>query len=403
MPITELEVVDALPPEGSWVRAYVLEYAGKNTTAHLIYHYGVALATLAVTCPSDYGGHYAGTIRPNLYVMCTGRSGDDQKSTAVKLGRRLLHAVSPTLIGSMPASDAGLLKELKRQPSQLLSFDEFGKFLSLANQASYFEPIKALMTDLWDAEPVQRVGKKEEIHVPDPRLSCAAGCSIPYLEDYTTREDWTGGFLGRWTVLLGYSERIDPDPQPHYEMVPALVNGLAVRASLPTAGWCEGLDAEAQELWNEWFHDLRRRDLPGTVAGIKSRAPAMARKAGLILGWDYGDAVLGEPWRMGMDVLVPALQFTELYIRSVCELSQVLVDTPDGRIRAKVINAFPLGTPTTLGAVLGNLGLTRRKAIEAIDGLVEEGILVRGRFVDGELQAIKLGEANGSTWFTRTR
>ena len=152
--ITEKEAAWAVPQQG-WVRDYI-EHAVLQTTSPLGYHLATALATLAVTCPTDYGMRYAGTMRANFYTLLVGRSGEDQKSTALGIGRDVLFEAAPALIGEHPGSWEGLVDSLSRQPSQVLVYSEFGKFLSQA-QKGYFEPLKALLTDLWDATPQQRV------------------------------------------------------------------------------------------------------------------------------------------------------------------------------------------------------------------------------------------------------
>jgi hypothetical protein len=145
--ISERDAAWALPSRG-WLREYV-EHAYQQTTAPLGYHIGVGLSVLAVTCPLNFGSRYAGSLRGNLYSLLVGRSGEDQKSTALDVGRRVLFAAAPTLIGDHPGSWEGLIDSLSRRPSQIIVYSEFGKFLSAA-QKGYFEPLKATMTDLWD-------------------------------------------------------------------------------------------------------------------------------------------------------------------------------------------------------------------------------------------------------------
>ena len=70
----------------------------------------------------------------------------------------------------------------------------------------------------------------------------AAACSIPYLEKHTLAEDWTGGFMGRWMVLYGRRERVDPDPSGDMTDFQWLVDEVKKRATHGQAGWCMGLD-----------------------------------------------------------------------------------------------------------------------------------------------------------------
>jgi hypothetical protein len=253
---------------------------------------------------------------------------------------------------------------------------EFGKFLSSA-QGGYFEPTKTLLADLWDSLPTQRRRANNRIiRVDNPRLSIAAACSIPYLEKHTLAEDWTGGFMGRWMVLYGRRERTDPDPVGDDTDKDWLIEELKRRATAGSAGWCLGLDDEAKKYWDNWYTNVMRRQLPNNIVGIRARAPTIARKVALVYGWDFGEAVKGEPWRIGMDVLGPAIKLTELHIRSLEHLSHVIAEHPDARLRRSVLQAIDQkGGLASLGEILGVMKMRKRPVVEMLDAGMEEGIV----------------------------
>ena len=89
--ITELDAARACPQTG-FIHTYAL-HSMRQTTAPLVYHLGVGLSVLAATCPTNYGMFYAGMLRPNFYCLLVGRSGEDQKSSAITIGRDLLFEV----------------------------------------------------------------------------------------------------------------------------------------------------------------------------------------------------------------------------------------------------------------------------------------------------------------------
>lgn len=215
--ITEQEAVWATPPSG-WVRDY-MAFAIKQTTAPAGYHLANALALLSVTTPTSYGTSYAGDLYGNIYVLLVGRSGDDQKSSALGIGKKILYAMQDQLgvpvIGKQPGSTEGLVDSLVVQPRQIIYYSEFGAFLSKAQKkGSYFEPMKAYYTDLWDCQPIDRLkANNVVISQPNPRLSLAAGVSLPFLEQHTEAHDWTGGFMGRWAVIYSRRERVNPYPK----------------------------------------------------------------------------------------------------------------------------------------------------------------------------------------------
>lgn len=720
MPITEMEAVAALPPDG-WVRRYVI-HAAKQTTAPLVYHIGVGITLMAVTCPLAYGMHYAGTLRTNQFTLLVGRSGEDNKSSALGVGREILDAAAPPLIGDFPGSPEGLIESLQNTPSQMIPISEFGKFLSSA-QRGYFEPTKTLLADVWDcldseteilsvdgwkkngelnvgdfvwsmdtatgklvrsmvvdvrsrplrpdermvelkghlhdvrvteghriytkdryekrawretkagqmvdetstfklpfsAEPSytftgvpltndelrfvawsitdssfksttlrisqtdqkcasrirdlltrlgldfteteekrneekevsykrykrnsplrifsvpkgthngsmarngwfkyadymddslsplllnmsdaqfrvfwhelllgdgEQVGREDQplkgllwsvnktlidrlqvmavvrgysaqygsrelpsgkiayrmsisekrlvatspldarsvrfafsepkpnevvwcattehgtlvtrrngkviilgncgaiqrikannktVRVEDPRLSIAAACSIPYLEKHTLAEDWTGGFMGRWLVLYGRRERHDPDPVGDRSDFQWLVDELRQRALTPQAGWCMGLEPNARQMWNHWYQDVMTRQLPSNIIGIRARAPTIARKIALAYAWDFGPAIHGKPWKIDVDVLEPAIAAAELHIRSLTNLSDVIAEHADARMRRAVLVAInEKGGVATLGEVLHIMKMRKRPVVETLEALIEEKVI----------------------------
>ena len=374
--LTEQDAVYAVPPSG-FIHDYVL-HAVKQTTSPLCYHLGVGLSILSCTCPLDYGMNYAGRLRANMFALLVGRSGEDQKSSALGIGRDLLFEAASPLVGDFPGSPEGLIDSLARSPSQNIPISEFGRFLASA-QRGYFEPIKALLADLWDCHAIQRAkANGKTVRVDDPRLSVMAACSIPYLEKYTLAEDWSGGFMGRWAVMYGRRERVDPDPAGDMSQFEALSEFLRNRALVPSGGWCAGLTPNAKKLWSDWFFDIADRKIPDQIVGVRSRAPTMARKAALLYAWDWGKACDGQPWLMDTPELEYGIRFAELHVRSILDLSEVIADHPDARLRRSVIEAVEgEGGVATMGQILRTLKMRRKPVAESLDALVEEGRLRR--------------------------
>jgi len=386
--LTEEEVIRALPPDG-FIRQYVI-HAAKQTTAPLCYHLATGLGILAATCPINYGTHYAGLLRTNMFCLLVGRSGEDQKSSALGIGKEILDTAASVLVGDFPGSPEGLIDSLARAPSQMIPISEFGRFLSAASRG-YFEPIKTLLADVWDSQAIQRArANGRTIRVDNPRLSLVAACSIPYLEKHTLSEDWSGGFMGRWAVMYGKRERIDPDPIGDRTQFDWLVNEIRRRAGTAQAGWCRGLDAEAKPVWDAWYYDLYRRSIPANVVGVKARAPTIARKVAMLYSWDYGAAQQAEPWDISLDVLIPAIRFAELHIKSIIGLSKKIADHPDARLRRAVLEAMEqCHGLATLGQIIGILKMKKRPVVETLDGLLEEGMVVRSQTLNGYSYALE--------------
>ena len=136
--ITEADAARACPQQG-FLFQYVL-HAMKQTTSPLAYHIGVGLSILAATCPQPYGMRYAGTLRPNMYTLLVGRSGEDQKSSALGIGKEVLFEAAAALCGDFPGSAEGLIESLDRQNTQLITVSEFGKLLAAAQREELKDP-----------------------------------------------------------------------------------------------------------------------------------------------------------------------------------------------------------------------------------------------------------------------
>jgi len=387
--VTEKEILAILPPDG-FIRAMV-DHGYANTTGPIGYHLATALAILAVTTPTQYGMRYAGALHANIYSMLVGRSGDDQKSTCIKLAKNILYRAASILIGDQPGSAEGLIEGLRDQPTQLLQYSEFGKFLA-SSQKGYFEAIKPYLTDIWDCEPQQRRKSNDVIvKVDDPRLSMLVGCSIPYLERHTGPEDWNGGFLGRWFIVYGKRERVDPDPQGDDTLLEYLVQSLSVRAklaeerNLKMAGNCLGLSPDAKKMWNEWFLSLDKRKFPELIAGAKVRAPTLARKVSLLYGWDIGPATGADDWEMSDEILWYGIAAAEIHLQSVLGLSERLADHGEAQQRRTVIDTIPMGGSLKLSDMLIKTKMKRATLMGILEGLFLEGTFRKHQLHGGNM------------------
>lgn len=393
--ITEQEAVWATPPSG-WVRDY-MAFAIKQTTAPAGYHLANALALLSVTTPTSYGTSYAGDLYGNIYVLLVGRSGDDQKSSALGIGKKILYAMQDQLgvpvIGKQPGSTEGLVDSLVVQPRQIIYYSEFGAFLSKAQKkGSYFEPMKTYYTDLWDCQPIDRLkANNVVISQPNPRLSLAAGVSLPFLEQHTEAHDWTGGFMGRWAVIYSRRERVNPYPKNDWSAVPDLAARLLQRAQLEQAGPCMGLDIQAYSKWCDWFYELDKRPVPEIISGAKTRIPTIAMKAAMLFAWDFGDPLQNQPWYINENHLEWGMRFAELHMRSVIGLAKFLAEHADAQLRRSILEIIPPGGFKSLSQLLRASKMKKRTVLEVLDGLV----------VDGTLRLHAVSGAAGETLYER--
>jgi hypothetical protein len=184
--------------------------------------------------------------------------------------------------------------------------------------------------------------------------------------------------MGRWAVMYGRRERVNPDPAGDMSNFEALSDFLRRRALVPAGGWCAGLTPAAKTMWCDWFFDVTARKIPDQIVGVRSRAPTMARKAALLYAWDWGQPCDGQPWMMDVAELEYGIRFAELHVASVLALSEVIADHPDARLRRSVIHAVEgQGGVATIGQILRTLKMRRKPVAESLDALVEEGRLRR--------------------------
>jgi hypothetical protein len=376
----DVKSVIALLPDTSFLITY-FAWAHQCTDAPWAYHLGGGLSLLAATAPADLGLAFAGgTLRGNLFTALAGRSGEDRKSHSLSLARDLLGDVAPTLVGTEPATSAGLIDSLAATPTQLVTYSELGVFLADAASGGHKETLKSEYNKAYDCTGIERVkANQNRISVPNPRLSLLAACAVPYLERYTDATDWTGGFMSRWFLLLANRERNLPlggrsDPFLRGMLQQSLENRMVV----PNAGPCLGLDAAARDLWHRWQPDITSREVPAKIAGARVRAPTLALKIALLLGSDHHpEALDGRAWEVGTVDLAPAIAIAELHLKSAISLSDQLSESKDMRDRRAVLQAIlGAGRALTFGEVITRSKLLKRRTHEIIDTLTEEGMVI---------------------------
>lgn len=219
------------------------------------------------------------------------------------------------------------------------------------------------------------LAKKRDGIIEKPRLSIFCAIATDLLERHTEQADWTGGFLARFLTFYAEPEREFPTPpiddvEERLRMVRWL-EGLADPRIAP--GRSLWLDAQAQEVWQDWYETLRPL-ISGSskrASAACSRASAIAAKIALLLAWDIGEARSGGPWSVGLKELEPSLKLTNLHLESVLELGERVTGTRDMRDRSLVLRAIGM-QPTPLGWILREAEMLKRRAKEVLESLVEE-------------------------------
>ena len=338
--ITENRVRELLElfPTNSWLRRYII-YASKQTTSPAPYHIACGLGCLSALAPSNIGIQFgAWPVRANFYSVLVGRSGDDQKSTATHIARKIINEANSLLVQANPVSPEGLQESLGDQARQTLVYSEFGLFLTQTKQG-YGEGLKTLITDLWDCTPQSRrkAKKDENIMVKDPRLSIISACAMPFLSEHTTSEDWTGGFLSRWFFIHAHRERVDSFPMRAKQNNASTILSNELRNHASTAHYfCNGLDDDAFKMWDDWFLSINNRSLPKIISGLKSRIPTHCLRIILLLAFDLGYTKTFN-WIIDTKLVSLAIEITEMYVESLFSISESLEPDDESRTRKKIL------------------------------------------------------------------
>ena len=389
MLITEKEIKSLLKefPTDSWLRKYVA-YASKLTTSPMAYHLGVGLAVLSAVIPQEAGTPFAGGHLPStFYTIVVGRSGDDQKSTAIKIGQKILFDIDAGLIGDKPASMEGAIESLSQKEKQILFYSEMGNFLS-STKSGYGEQIKTLFTDLWDGTPQQRAKSGEVIRVSKPRLNLVGACAINYLEAFTTEEDWHGGFLARWFFLHAHRERSDSFPMRKQIVGREWLVTTLQKAKDEKIGRCIGITDDFYKLWDDWYYEIEKRDLPKIISGLKTRIPAHCLRVVTLLSWESGKCN-GNTYKLDSPELILAIKVIEMYIRSIISISKTLCFDEGSRNRKRIMAIIKEKEASTYSQLLSSLKLSQRALNEALNWLVAADKIKTSSFSNTKIYQIK--------------
>ena len=398
--ISEAKVRAILPDEG--FLATYLKYAESRTDAHLIHHVLAGVAAIAQTMPADTLLPFGPGLYPNVYILCVGPSGS-RKTSAIVEAREMLKEVNPALVGSEPGSWEGLIDSLADRPRQMISYPEFGNFLA-GSEKGYLAPIKTKLVQAYDCTELSRITmagrrKGETQRVVNPRLSVIGACSSDYLAKYTDETDWTGGFMARFLLVnTNREKKYEPGPVPdlpyrrqvaeHLKHFGALVGWAQSKGQPPRMA--SPLEGSALKLWGSFMRKIENQKIPTIAQASVNRVGPSALKLASALAWDLSEpAKVGESWSVSEQVLYTATQIGWLHIDSLRSLAECLAPTKDTRDRLQVLNAVGLAQ-TRLGDVIHDARLLKKRVLEVLDSLTEEGEVIR-----------EVTQGAGGIWYRR--
>ena len=395
-------IINMLPEGASFVRHYV-EYGMVRTDCNSAYHLGCALGILTQTVPSDLHILHGSKLHAMMYILCVGPSTNSRKSTAVRIAAELLEEALPDRLMSAPGSYQRLIDQLCLTPQRLLTYEEFATFLS-TTERGYLMPMKAQLTAIYDGSPVSRelvdTGAKKRpgpTSCKNPRLSLLAACAPNFLSRYAEAVDWTDGFFARFLTIYATRaremSRTGSWPERHQALI-QLLQGIA-RLGLPVnpgaqTPYCAGISDEAMPAWTKWIenhNELASRHPKSS--GAVGRAQGMALKTCLVLCWEqFAFRELPPPgWTIPPAVLEPAMEIAQIHLESALYLAETAGGSVAMNDRQAVVQAMSTkGRAMVLGQISKSSSLLRRRTMEILETLLEEGVIKKVALTDGVKQ-----------------
>lgn len=184
------------------------EYASEITDAPENFHTAVGLSILSAAVSSNcYLQQGDQKIFPNLWIVILGGSSFSRKTTAITIGRNLLHDFLESLILPDEFSPEALTTNLASNPKGIFIWSEFSAFLSLLSK-DYMAGTKQMLTNLFDyIRCYKRKLRNETFYINEPCIGILAGSTVEWFSNSFQEGDLQGGFLVRFLFMPEMGKR----------------------------------------------------------------------------------------------------------------------------------------------------------------------------------------------------
>lgn len=381
--ISDAAVLAAMPPTG-WVRD-VVEYGQYVSDAPAAFWLAAGLSVYSLTLDPSIELRWGGRMNPCVWSLVVGPSGHSRKTSATGQVMELLSEAYPDVIGRTGhESVADLVDSIAERPRQILYHAEFGDYLSGTSRGSYKSGLREKYLQLWDGTVVEKSSRSGgAVRVENPRVGALGAVAPGLLEKLTTEDDWTGGFMSRWLVLLGHRTR-DLTPPPSWPDRKASLVEALYRGFHRPLGTLTGLDPEAASYMRSWstgWEQVVDASNQEWLIGLYSRMQSVALKVAMTVSVDVGAgaASFGRPWLLDAYSVHWGCQVAELHMASATKLVSELAMSPYAKQRRSVLMAVGHGQMRSLGTILRTMQPKMpKKSVEmVIDSLVEDGSLFK--------------------------
>ena len=394
-----------------FIRDYVT-WAGTQNDGPMIYHLGVALSNLSAVVPASamIPGLPGGDRKLNIFTMLVGRQGADRKTTAIKLGAKLLRDAVPGRQSYEAASYEAFINGLAARPQQLWVLEDMADFLALTQSrqgGNYATALKNGLIRAYDCGEISRRTTKNLVVCKNPRLSFLCAVNPALLCKHTDPSDWESGLTSRFLVLYAHRERqmfdtpfsADHDRgrlREFLEFIAAVKPGEFGRNM--------GLDPSAKLAWRA-FSQAVDEDAPSgpraRTIGPQSRLADMAVKvAGLIAvsryaSWTTGSDGQKEFWVNGEDMTAGIMIALMSYGGSI-EIASNTYSSKDMEHRTQVLDCIGEDW-TPMSSIIRGAKLLKKRVGDILDSLIAEKTIERQMVLDasGELYYRKVHDSSG--------
>jgi hypothetical protein len=216
MPDDEFDL-NSMWPSSGFLKEYV-DYAQTLTDSPDQFHCATALTIMGtVTQRKVFYWMGSDKIYPNFYACLVAPSSIYRKSTAIKIGIRMLCKMNRQLLLPREFSTESMVNHLSTHPHGLFAFSEIAELLDQFKR-SYSEGMLALLTDFYDCPDLyeRKTLQKGMQSIRHPFISILGASTVDWLNNYMQVNQAEGGF---WPRFLFFSARqrkplMEVPPQP---------------------------------------------------------------------------------------------------------------------------------------------------------------------------------------------
>jgi hypothetical protein len=340
-------------------------------------------------------------------VILVGLPGFDRKGTAVTMSEKIINRIQPDMKAPNEMSPEGLIAFLaERDASEtgpaFIAYQEEFLNLLLQFRKHYAQALKALMLEFYNVpDSYFRRLRKGSMAIHHPRIALIGAIAKEFLARYGQTEDWLGGFFSRAMLIQAEKTRYQVDLP---EVEDKTFDDLAFGLGEGLAAWKEAQEARAYapfKLSPEAKlvgRELQDGSADPQLHSLLSRSRNHWQKIAAIEQIDEDP----QAPEIGRAAAMRAFEFVRTWQLSVPELvsSCFARDRSDfegdrlAKSIVRMLGAAPKGV--TVATMLRSVGMDVRKVNEAMDSLIQAGVVeVKMAAKDGDQRFILAGKKVG--------